>query len=266
MDKKDIDDKLMKIWEEEPARQPEDKKEASWNTFSAKVFPVRKKRIRSLKYAVAALLIISLSITAALIFSGTYQQSELAYNIVENPTGKVKQVYLPDSSSVELDPGARISYSDDFSGNREIRLTGNAFFKVEKDPQHPFKVVCGETTTMVLGTSFTIATNHHNIINVKLYEGRVRMNVKNSKHNWILSPGEQFTYNNKSVSVSAFNRFQDFDNEKMSSIIQYIEKSYGYSVAMPEEYLRKEITLRINRKEELPNIVNVIAQMYNLQP
>lgn len=267
MDKKDIEDKIKKAWEEEPTQQPQEKKEASWEAFSAQAFPAKKKRTKPWKYAVAAIFIVTLSVGAFLTFNGTSSGDErLANTIIENPTQRIKLVHLPDSSIVELEPNSKIEYNDDFKGNRKINLEGKAFFKVQKDKKHPFQVFCQETTTTVLGTSFTIAGDVENIVNVKLYEGSVRMNVKNSTDSWILAPGEEFIYNSKSVSVEAFNRFKDFDNEELATVIKYVKQNYDYQIEMPEGYLKKEITLRVNQKEELSNIISIIAQMYNLNP
>lgn len=267
MDKKDIENELKKVWQEDPALQSPEKKEAFWDAFAAQAFPPKKRRRKPWLYAVAAVLIISIGAGIVVTFNeANLQHGTLASNIVENPTSGIKFVQLPDSSIVELDPGARIEYSSDFAGNRKISLEGRAFFKVQKDKKHPFRVSCRETTTTVLGTSFTIAGNDENAVRVHLYEGSVQMNVKNSSNNWILSPGEQFIYSNKAVSVEAFDRFKDFDKEELSIVVRYISQNYGYKVEMPEEYLKKEITLRLNRKEDLSNIISIIAQMYNLTP
>lgn len=267
MDENDIENEMRNVWEQEPDKQPQESKEASWDTFSDQVFHSKRKSIKQWVYAAAAVLVISLTIGAVLTLNNTgLVESGLTYNIVKNPTLEMKQVYLPDSSIVELEPNAQIEYKNDFMVNRKVNLRGKAFFKVQKDKKHPFQVVCQETTTTVLGTSFTINGDAQNTVQVHLYEGSVRMNVKNSANNWILSPGEQFIYNNKAVAVEAFNRFQDFNNVELVSVIKYIKENYGYQVEIPEEYLKKEITLRLNKKEELSNIITIIAQMYNLTP
>ena len=266
MDEKDIEKDFLNAWEEEPEKQAREDKEASWEAFAGQAFPVKQKPVRKWMH-VAAALIVSIGIISVLTFKDTITgEATLAYNIVENPTSVIKVVSLPDSSVVELEPAARIEYRNDFSVNRKVMLNGRAFFKVRKDKLHPFRVSCGETTTTVLGTSFTISECDKNSVCVNLYEGSVQMNIKNSTANWILSPGEQFIYNKNTVKVEAFNRFKDFNNEPMSAVAQYIKVNYGYEIKLPEEYLTKQITLRLNKKEELDDIVAIIAQMYNLTP
>ncbi|KAF2515440.1 FecR domain-containing protein [Flavobacterium salilacus subsp. salilacus] len=266
MEEKDIEKKLRDAWEAQPAHQPEERKEALWDEFATQTFPARKKHFRKWLYPAAAVLVIALTVGSIMTFTNIYKEdSSVAYNRIENPTLDLKVVFLPDSSVVELEPGSGIRYRNDFKTNREVSLKGKAFFKVQKDKMHPFMVTCNHTVTTVLGTSFTVAGDK-NKVQVNLYEGRVQMNVKDNNSNWILSPGEQFIYANDSVAVVAFNRFKDFDDAEIISVLKYIEASYGYKVEMPAEYLKKKITLRINKKESLLNVVSIIAQMCNLNP
>lgn len=265
MDEKDIEKKMQEAWNAPVTEQSQNDKEALWQQFAGEAFPTKKKR--TWVYPAAAVFVVSLTIAAYFtVFSTGAGNTALAYTIIENPSAIIKKVVLPDSSVVELEPGAGIRYGENFKHYRKVKLTGKAFFSVQKDKQHPFSVSCGKTTTTVLGTSFTVSGAAQNSVRVNLYEGRVQMNVKGNKTNWILSPGEAFEYENGQVTVAAFNRFRDFDNTELSTIIGYIKTNYGYSVDIPAAYLRKKITLRLNKKENLENVVGIIAQMYELTP
>lgn len=267
MDKKYIEKKMLEVWNSTPKEQPLSEKEALWDDFASEAFPKKKSHTKWLYTGVAAILAIALA-TSAYLFVNTPQteESTLAYTIISNPSSKIKAVFLPDSSVVELEPDAEIRYANEFKTNRHIKLNGRAFFKVRKDKEHPFTVSCQETTTTVLGTSFTVNGNAKNTVEVSLYEGKVQMNIEESDSNWILSPGEQFVYKNDLVSVEAFERFKDFNDTELRNVLRYIQATYGYAVAMPEEYLNKKITLRLNKKEAIENVVGIIAQMSNLNP
>jgi transmembrane sensor len=79
--------------------------------------------------------------------------------IRENKTPANQLITLEDKSTVLLAPGSSISYLTHFEkARREIRLKGNAFFEVTKNPERPFLVYCGGTVTQVIGTSFWIKT------------------------------------------------------------------------------------------------------------
>lgn len=265
MDEKDIEKKMQEAWNAPVTEQSQSDKEALWQQFAHEALPAKKKR--TWLYPAAAVVALSLAVAAYFtLFSTSNGNSVLAYTIIENPSAIIKKVMLPDSSVVELEPNAEIRYGENFKHNRKVKLTGEAFFSVQKDRQHPFSVSCGKTTTTVLGTCFTVSGSAQNSVQVNLYEGHVQMNVNNNKSSWILSPGEQFVYKDGGVAVEAFNRFRDFDNTELSTIIAYIKNTYGYSVDIPAEYLRKKITLRLNKKENLENVVGIIAQMYELKP
>ena len=267
MDEKRIEEELKKIWNETPVSHSEDIKEASWAKFQSEAFPMKKQKFKAWRYyaAAAAILIFGLTGTGIYFNSSPLQDNMyLASNVVENTTSKEKTVFLPDSSGVTLSPHSKIVYANNFENNRKIQVEGEAYFKVKKDKKHPFQVFCKETTTTVLGTCFTVTGQDKRGVIVQLYEGSVQMNVKGQTQKWILKPGEKFTYGNNIASVIAFNRFMDFDNEKLTAVSEYIQSNYGYKMIIPQEYSNQRITVRINKKEDLKTIVQLLSEMYNL--
>ncbi|MCM0668489.1 FecR family protein [Flavobacterium tyrosinilyticum] len=266
MDQEKFDEEFKKLWEESPLSHSDSEKEASWEQFHAKTFSEKKRKFKPWHlYAAASVLLFTL------IGTGIYFNQEtaaenlvLAENVIENTTSAIKYIVLPDSSKVELSPNSKIIYRNNFALNRKVEIDGEAYFKVKKDKQHPFQVFCDETTTTVLGTSFTVKESKNEEVTVELFEGSVQMNVKGQNQKWILKPGDKFTYGNQTASVTEFSRFIDFDNEKLSVISQYIEESYGYKVIIPKENLDQKITIRINKKEDLKTILQLISEMYNL--
>lgn len=264
MDENKIDEELQKIWDEVPLQHSQNLKEDSWEDFRSKTFPSKKKKFTWRNYAAAAILIMLMG--TCFYFTQNTSKSDVlvAETVIENTTIKVKRIVLPDSSKVDLSPNSKIVYAANFATNRKIDLEGEAYFKVKKDKKHPFQVFCEETTTTVLGTSFIVKSNENEGVEVQLYEGSVQMNVKGQKQNWILEPGQKFIYGNQIPEVARFNRFTDFDNEKLTVVSAYIEKNYGYKMIFPEEYTNQQITIRINKKEDLKTIIQLISEMYNL--
>lgn len=71
-------------------------------------------------------------------------------------------IVLPDNSHVTLYPGASLLYPEKFiNGRREVFLTGDAFFEVSEDKEHPFFVFSNTVITRVVGTSFTVRTTEN---------------------------------------------------------------------------------------------------------
>ncbi|CAN5680364.1 FecR family protein [soil metagenome] len=75
--------------------------------------------------------------------------------VAEN--GSRTRTILPDGSTVWLNAGSHISFSENFSGKiREVTLDGEAYFDVIKQPQRPFIVHVAGYDIRVLGTAFNV--------------------------------------------------------------------------------------------------------------
>jgi len=266
MDQEKFDEEFEKVWNENPSSHSENEKEISWEQFHTSTFANKKTKSKPWRYYAAASILLFILIGTGIYFNENSlgESNVVAETIIENTTSTIKFVVLPDSSKVELSPNSKISYGPNFALNRKIEIDGEAFFKVKKDKQHPFQVFCDETTTTVLGTSFTVKESENEEITVELFEGSVQMNVKGQNQKWILKPGEKFTYGNQKASLTEFSRFVDFDNQKLTAVSDYIQENYGYSVMIPQEYSNQKITIRINKKEDIKTIVQLISEMYNL--
>ena len=83
---------------------------------------------------------------------------------------------MPDESTVELAANSRIAYANNFdsAGTRDVYLSGEAFFKVTKNPCRPFRVFANEIVTKVLGTSFSVRSfEKDTVIQVTVRTGKV---------------------------------------------------------------------------------------------
>lgn len=144
----------------------------------------RSKRIR--------LWLVAASIVALLITTGTLayfrvvcypvkpsfasEDASLDSNIVvvSNDTDQRMNIILSDESLVELYPGALLEYPKHFSGSREVRLVGDAFFSVAANKENPFWVFHEGMITKVLGTRFKITAPKGNARGeVVVYSGKV---------------------------------------------------------------------------------------------
>ena len=98
----------------------------------------------------------------------------LALTEVHNTTPSPQRITLADGSLITLQPGGKLSYQPDFIGpQREVYLSGEAFFEVARNPEKPFFVYAEQLVTKVLGTSFTVRANPG--------EGQVQVLVKSGR-------------------------------------------------------------------------------------
>jgi ferric-dicitrate binding protein FerR (iron transport regulator) len=117
-------------------------------------------------------------IYAQLTENATYPLLEVA-----NKSKLPKKITLADGSTVVLYKNSRISYPEQFGGtSREVYLTGQAFFQVQKNPNKPFLVYANELVTKVLGTSFFVkAYEQDKDVQVVVRTGRVSVFAKTDK-------------------------------------------------------------------------------------
>jgi transmembrane sensor len=92
-----------------------------------------------------------------------------------NTEKSARLLTVADGSTILLQPGSKVSYPAEFSGDsREVYLSGEAFFDIVKNPRKPFLVYANQLVTRVLGTSFTVkALPDDDQIQVIVKTGRV---------------------------------------------------------------------------------------------
>jgi transmembrane sensor len=132
--------------------------------------------------------------------------SQNATNTISTPRGGQYEVTLPDGTKVWLNALSSLSFPLSFSrSQRQVRLTGEAYFEVAPDKARPFLVETSHTEVHVLGTSFNIkAYSDETTTTTTLVAGAVR--VANGHNQHVLQPGQQSLADQQgSLAVSAAN-------------------------------------------------------------
>lgn len=264
MEPDELEKKMKDLWESPSREIPLKHKEQGWQEFSQAVFPVKRKYSDYWKYAAVAMVVL---VTSAL---GWYtlnhfqelNVSEQQFVVIENPSHLSKIIYLPDSTRIELSPESQLAYASNFKENRSLTLSGEAFFKVTKDPKHPFSVQCNDSKTTVLGTSFTVKSLPDSGVNVQLFEGKVQMELEHQEKRWQLAPGEQFLFQSNQVSIDTFYMDQDFNQVPLSKIVKFLEEKRGYLVETNSVLANRVVTLRIGKRDDMKDIATLIATLY----
>jgi len=122
--------------------------------------------------------------------------SKPAYLTIKTAVNQKDSVLLIDGSKVILAENSLVRYPVKFAtSSREIYLDhGKAFFKIAKDPKHPFSVLIGESKVKVLGTSFNIDYSP-NRIDLDVKTGRVLFSPYRDGTSSILIAGQALSYN-----------------------------------------------------------------------
>jgi transmembrane sensor len=178
---------------------------------------------------------------------------------ITNTMNTTRRVALHDGSIVTLEPGSTLNYPEAFAEKREVYLTGEAFFEVAKDAEHPFLVYTHELTTKVLGTSFRVkAYEQEKEITVAVKTGKVSVftqprmdSAKSAAQEFILTPNQQVIYDRKEAlavrsvvqkttgSIAAQQPAQvvSYTNAPVASIFKTLEESYGVNIQFNEQVL-----------------------------
>lgn len=182
---------------------------------------------------------------------------------VVNTTSKVLSVVLEDGSKVTLNPQSEIRFPTHFTlQQREVFLTGEAFFEITKNPKQPFLVYAGQIVTKVLGTSFRVCAQQDSpelevevkTGKVSVYE-RTQMGQAQSNKNGngvILTPNHRVTFSteNKSFITGLVKNpivLSDavigkkitfvFDDAPISYVLSQLEKAYGVDIEVNNEVI-----------------------------
>jgi transmembrane sensor len=102
---------------------------------------------------------------------------------------------LSDGTKVLMNEGSTLTYSTSFGKeDREVTLSGEAYFDVAHDASLPFKVQTGTVVTRVLGTAFYVNADQQNKVTVTVVRGKVA--VGNDKQTFgTLTPNDQIAVN-----------------------------------------------------------------------
>jgi len=125
-----------------------------------------------------------------------------------NPLGQKSKILLQDGSTVWLNAGSKLSYSSDFNNKtRKLRLEGEAYFEVAKNPKIPFEVFTNDLVITAIGTSFNVvAFSNVGVQRIALNSGKVKIECLDSANNvcapGYLIPGDQALFSNQSRSIS----------------------------------------------------------------
>jgi transmembrane sensor len=136
------------------------------------------------------------------VYNETYLKKETWIEI-KAPAWTRAQFSLPDGTNGWLNSHSSVKYNGDFITNRQVTLTGEAFFDVFKDNRRPFRVNTNEINIEVLGTRFNIASyEDENNVEVVLEEGKLLFNDKGKTKSYTMSPNDLVIYDKTHGNIS----------------------------------------------------------------
>jgi ferric-dicitrate binding protein FerR (iron transport regulator) len=192
----------------------------------------------------------------------TSESAEVQFVRHVNNAHSPNTIVLSDGSSIIMEPQSVLEYPEVFAPDlRQVRLTGQAFFEVTRDPQRPFLVHSGEIITRVLGTSFTVRNleEEDNVV-VQVKTGKVSVFMAGERDNVskpadkivegvVLMPNQQVVYEkdpmkmtkslveNPAVLMPPARQNFEFADAPIGEVFEAIEEAYGVEIVFDEQAL-----------------------------
>jgi len=199
------------------------------------------------------------------------------YHTLKVPRGGEYTLVLADGSKVFLNAGSSLKYPVLFSGNlRQVKLEGEAYFEVQRNPEKPFVVDINGMQVNVLGTSFGIrAYADEEEIRTTLVSGRV--NVSAGKQVYELKPSEQAVYHKRTEAVQVvvvdtelFVGWKDgrlvFDNCSLKRILEDLGRWYSFEVFFATPAAEEiPFSLNIRKHEKFAQVLELMQSTGKIQ-
>lgn len=197
------------------------------------------------------------------------------YHLLSIPRGGEFTMTLADGTRVWLNSESELHFPLQFNGERrKVRLTGEAYFEVTKDPGHPFEVEVCNSKIQVLGTGFNVRYySEEEQIVTTLVEGTVCF--ESIEERVVLKPGEQSILDKEGrlqkqeVEVYPFIAWKEgrfiFRKQRLENIMAVVNRWYNVEVCFEDDE-SKEITfsggmMRYEGFEALMKMIETIGSV-----
>lgn len=260
--------------------------------------PAFRDRPRFLVWRIAAVILVVVAAGFAIWWMPAGRKTPVSSDLANSPipnqvstkNGSRTKIDLPDGSIIWLNGGSKLSYPNGFSPHsREISLTGEAYFEIKTDPEHPFMIQTKQLTIRVLGTSFNVrAYGNEGKTTTTLIQGKVEVRIAGDPDSRIiLKPHEKLTVvdhlalapgRDRTTPLYRISRFIPdtvagvppeeiawvsnklvFKNESFREVAFQMERWYDVTFVFKNEALEKEVLTGAFGKEKLEDALNALA-------
>lgn len=202
--------------------------------------------------------------------------AEVHYNTLRIPRGGEYSITLSDGTVVYMNSESELRYPVKFVENeRKVFLSGEAYFDVTSDKDHPFLVELKKSVVKVLGTSFDIrAYEDEDVVMTTLVRGKVAFLSGDKKV--ILNPGEQGILDQtgemekRGVDTYLYTAWKEgvfaFQQERLEEIMKIVSRWYNVNVFWENES-QKEVTFtgKMRRYDDFSKIVTMLEMTGNTE-
>jgi len=188
------------------------------------------------------------------------------YKSIVAGKGIRKAITLPDGTKVWLNGDSKLTYNVKMNegDTRMVSLTGEAFFDVAHDKEHPFVIRTDKVSIKVLGTAFNVsAYPNDKKCETTLLRGSIELTVNDdSNQKFLLKPAEKFALISEEREKTSDNSIHKNEGGKLViehlTIVKVANKEYVAETSWTDNKL-------IFDNESLEEIAAKLERWYNVK-
>ena len=225
--------------------------------------------------------------------------NKTANSEVSTKKGSRTKVQLPDGTTVWLNSSSKLTYDNKNFGdvNREVSLTGEAYFDVVKNKAKPFIIHTAKMDIKVLGTAFNVKCYPgEKTTETSLIHGSVEVSLKDRQEKIMMKPNEKlilvnedeipvqkpasnaakkitpfsikpiielshltlYPTNNEVVETGWVQNKLVFSNESLEDVALKMQRWYGITIIIKDERLKRESLTGIFEKETIQQALKAL--------
>lgn len=253
-----------------------------------------KKKTAYLKRLLAAAAVVLIVISVSGVWLSRQDKSADPTNIIATQKGSKTTITLIDGTRVWVNADSKLTYNNTFGvKTRSVWLSGEAYFEVAKDKDHPFIVHTDLMDVTALGTAFNVRSyKGEDDAETALMEGSVQIAFKKKETGKILlKPMEKVVVRNPAAStypakeqpeIAVVKVVYDstqavaaetgwltnrlvFKQERLDVIIKTLERHYGYDIKVQNTKLLDRKLSGIFKDESLIEILETFRLAAGIQ-
>jgi ferric-dicitrate binding protein FerR (iron transport regulator) len=193
------------------------------------------------------------------------------------PPGQRARITLPDGSVAWLNAGSTLLYPSSFGTERNVKLTGEAYFDVAKNPDKAFIVSTDFIDIKALGTQFNVKSYPKGeYVSTALIDGSVKVYKPGAASQGIvLSPNQELFYENGQFRLKASidkdellwkDGIYSFKKERLDAIVKKLKLYYDVEIVIKDpRILKYEYTGKFRQRDGVMEILRVIQHIHDFK-
>lgn len=241
--------------------------ECAWSKVKSRL--TEEKKVVALRYFYWAAASLALIIGSYFVFQSTLTSQVFSETAIVKADDNVKEITLPDGSSVWLNANGQISYFED--DPRKIKLKGEAYFKVAHDADHPFVVESNGLTAKVLGTEFNMKNTKEGV-RLAVIDGTVEASAlekvltlqKNQQVDVVVKDNVIKRSDITDMNFLSWKTgMMTFSNRPLDKVLKQVQDHYQAKITLGNEALKAcKVSVTLDNLS-LQESLNVIATLLN---